>query len=160
MKKKSYLGQEISSVESYNEKEKEDVVFAEDSALNTAAGNDGGDITGLANKKSHGCVTTWLVLLLIGSAISIPTNLAEGFYYPWNIYCLLSIVQLVCVISLFNWKRIGFWGIAIIQLLATFLDVSIGFPAPVIIGGLISPFLLYFILQIKRNNVSAWDQLD
>ena len=160
MMKKSNLGQENSNVESSNEKEKEDVLFAENSALNTTEGNSGGDISSPTNKKRHGCVTTWLVLLLIGSAISIPANLAEGFYYPWNIYFLLSIAQLVCVIFMFNWKLNGFWGFAIIQLPATFLNISLGFPTSAIIGGLMAPFILYFILQIKRNNISAWDQLD
>ena len=158
--KQSNLGQENSNIESANEKDKEDVVFAEDSALNTAVGNDGGDIPGPANKKRHGCVTTWLVLIFIASAYSVLANLAMGFYYPWNIYVMLSIGQLVCVILMFNWKLNGFWGFAIIQLPATFLNISLGLPASAIIGGLLAPFILYFILQIKRNNISAWDQLD
>ena len=158
--KQSNLGQENSNIESANEKDKEDVVFAEDSALNTTVGNDGGDITGPANKKRHGCVTAWLVMIFIVSAYSAFVNLAMGFYYPWNIYVMLSIGQLVCVILMFNWKLNGFWGFVIIQLPAAFLNMILGLEIGAIIGGLIAPFILFFILQIKRNNISAWDQLD
>ena len=158
--KQSNLGQENSNIESANEKDKEDVVFAEDSALNTAVGNDGGDIPGPANKKRHGCVTAWFILMLIGSTLGLLINFAVGFYYPHNIFILLSVGQLGCIISMFNWKRAGFWYYAIICIIAAFINMSVGVEIAAIIGGLLSPVILYGILQIEDGGRTSWDQLD
>ena len=158
--KKSNLGRENSNVESAIEKEEENVVFAEDSALNTTEGNNGGDISSPTNKERHGCVTTWFILMLMGSSFGILINFAAGFYYPFTMFIVLGIGQLVCIISMFNWKVAGFWGYVIISVIASFINLSMGVDLPTIIGGLLSPVVLYAIMQIKRNNISAWDQLD
>jgi len=161
MMKKSNLGQENSNVESTNEKKEEEKVdFVEDSVTHVAGSNEGRANSDPANKKRHGCVTTWLVMVLVITAVSIFANLAEGFYYPWNIYFLMSVGQLVCVILMFNWKIIGFWGFVGIQLPAFFLNMSVGLETFDSLVGLLAPVILYAIMQIKRNNISAWDQLD
>ena len=158
--KQSNLGQENSNIESANKKDKEDVVFAEDSAINTTVGNDGGDIPGPANKKRHGCASGCLVILLIGSAFGVLVNLAAGFFWTFNLLLLLSIVNIVCVILMFNWKIIGFWGLSISAVIIFVINLTFGVELPTAIGGLLSPVILYGILQIKRNNISSWDQLD
>ena len=156
--KQSNLGQENSNVEYSNEKEKEDVLFAEDSVTDTLRNKEGEDKS--AYKKRHGCVTAWFILLLIGSTFGLLINFAVGFYYPHNIFVLLSIGQLACIISMFNWKRAGFWGYTIICIIAGFINMSVGVEISATIGGLLSPVILYAILQIERGGSTSWDQLD
>ena len=156
--KQSNLGQENSNVESSNEKEKEDVLFAEDSVTDTLRNKEGEDKS--AYKKRHGCVTAWFILLLIGSTFGLLINFAVGFYYPHNIFVLLSIGQLACIISMFNWKRAGFWGYTIICIIAGFINMSMGVEIAATIGGLLSPVILYGILQIEKGGSTSWDQLD
>ena len=156
--KQSNLGQENSNTESFNEKDKEDVVFAEDSAINTLRNKEDEDKS--TYKKRHGCVTAWFILMLIGSTLGLLINFAVGFYYPHNIFILLSVGQLGCIISMFNWKRAGFWYYAIICIIAAFINMSIGVEIAAIIGGLLSPVILYGILQIEDGGRTSWDQLD
>ena len=156
--KQSNLGQENSNVESSNEKEKEDVLFAEDSVTDTLRNKEGEDKS--TYKKRHGCVTAWFILMLIGSTLGLLINFAVGFYYPHNIFVLLSIGQLACIISMFNWKRAGFWGYTIICIIAGFINMSMGVEIAATIGGLLSPVVLYGILQIEKGGSNSWDQLD
>ena len=156
--KQSNLGQENSNVESSNEKEKEDVLFAEDSVTDTLRNKEGEDK--FTYKKRHGCVTAWFILMVIGSTLGLLINFAVGFYYPHNIFVLLSIGQLACIISMFNWKRAGFWGYTIICIIAGFINMSMGVEIAATIGGLLSPVILYGILQIEKGGSTSWDQLD
>ena len=151
--KQSNLGQENSKIESL--KQKEDMAFVEESATDTIGAN-----SNVANKKRHGCVTTWLVILLIGSTLGVLVNLGAGFFWPFNLLLLMSIVNIVCVILMFDWKIVGFWGLSISAVIIFVINLTYGVELPTAIGGILSPVILYGILQIKRNNISAWDQLD
>ena len=154
--KQSNLGQENGKIEPINQKEeKEEMAFAEESATDTIGTN-----SNVANKKRHGCVTTWLIILLIGSTLGVLVNLGTGFFWPFNLLLLMSIVNIVCVILMFDWKIIGFWGLSISAVIIFMINLTYGVELPTAIGGLLSPVILYGILQIKRNNISSWDQLD
>ena len=70
------------------------------------------------NRKSrHGCLTAWLILIIIGSivntALAIHAVVSDPWLYPsWVIpvQTLFSIWSIICVAALFMWKKWGFYG--------------------------------------------------
>ncbi|HET6992043.1 MAG TPA: hypothetical protein VFJ43_11995, partial [Bacteroidia bacterium] len=119
----------------------------------------------------HGCVTAWLILLIIvnsgvallylfGSEI-IARNLPEEI--PTSMLYLLgfaSVLNVVCAILLFQWKRWGFYGFIITGLAGVIINISIGLSPGSSLGGLLGIAALFGILQIKQDGVSAWDNME
>jgi hypothetical protein len=118
-------------------------------------------------KKRHGCLTVWLILIIIGCALSLVGYLVgSSFMVAANVpgwvipvYIVISVLQLVCAIALFKWKKWGFWGIIV----ATVISVIIGFATHMgiatVIFALIGIAILYGVLQIGKEN-KGWPQLD
>ena len=70
-----------------------------------------------SKKRRHGCLTTWLILILIGNiagtAYTIHAVVTKPWLYPsWVIpvQTVLSIWSIICVVALFKWKKWGFYG--------------------------------------------------
>jgi len=122
-------------------------------------------------KQRHGCVTAWLVLMIIANAglalvyllandtitRNLPENVPSAMIYLLG---FIGIINVVFAVLLFQWKRWGFYGY-VVSALATFLiNLSIGVPATSSILGLVGIGILFGILQIKQNDVSAWDNME
>lgn len=116
-------------------------------------------------KKRHGCLTTWLILIIIANIvitfIDIGLILSDMDEYPgWAIPVDVIIVVwvVVCAIAIFMWKKWGFYGFvgsAVIQAIVS-----------IIVGnyfGIAQPFIavafLYGVLQIGKDN-KGWPQLE
>jgi hypothetical protein len=129
-------------------------------------------------KQRHGFVTFWLWLMLIGGVLgSIPyfTNslelaavlsVAAGKIVQPSMIYLLGVVGLLNIglaIALLQWKKWGFWGFCGTATIAFIINASIGLlsisPAMPIIG-ILSILILWAILQIKKDGVSCWDNLE
>ncbi len=122
-------------------------------------------------KQRHGCVTTWLILIMITSSFAIFFNLIAYDYFskaipktiPFNIRILLSVIGLTNIFFAFRllrWKKWAFWGCLCTATITFIINISIGtgiFPA---LMGIVSPLILFAILQIKQDNVSAWNNLE
>ena len=169
--KKSSLGRENSNIESANDKEKDKVVFDENSSSNKAEGKEVGANSEAGNKKRHGCVTAWLILMIISNSLSAILYLFAGdmisLTFPGGLsnlmlifLTILTIGNVVCSVLLFKWMKLGFWGFVVTSIGAIIININIGLGIVQSLVGLLGLVILYGILQIKSNNISAWDQLD
>ena len=73
---------------------------------------------------------------------------------------ILNAANVVFSVMLYRWKKIGFWGIVGISIVALIINLSMGLGINQSLFGLVGIVVLYGILQIKTNNVKAWDNLE
>ncbi|MDQ2887704.1 MAG: hypothetical protein M3Y39_16650 [Chloroflexota bacterium] len=128
-------------------------------------------------KKLGGCLTTWLVVMLIGSGSSIITNFLQligvtknAFFQPSPVFLLLIVLVngagIVSAIALFSWKKWGFYlfiCIVLCDLVIYYLEhatSNYSLPSAELntlsfIGPLIGIGILYWLLRRKNR----WEQL-
>jgi len=134
-------------------------------------------------KKRHGCLTAWLVLLIIfhtftilGSVITYflfdPELLSQmpgmpAFDMPtWLIVvaAIYGVVCLVVTIALFAWRKWAFWGFIGINILYIAILMLTGRPVLEIvtntISGILSIVILFAVLQIGGEDKKGWTQLE
>lgn len=123
-----------------------------------------------APKQRHGCVTAWLVLMIIVNSLlaiyylfasDMVTNNLLG-NVSTTMIILLGVIGIGNVISsvlLFQWKKIGFWGFTITSVCALIINLSIGLDIGQSLFGLVGIAILYGVLQIKKENVTTWENL-
>ena len=122
-------------------------------------------------KQRHGCVTAWLILMIVAnSAVALVYLFASEFItknLPGEVSNLMIIIlavigvaNVIFAILLFQWKKIGFWG-TIVTSIATFgININIGLGIGQSLFGLIGLGILFAVLQIKEKEVSAWQNLE
>ncbi len=129
-------------------------------------------------KKLGGCLTTWLVVMLIGSGSNIMTNfllfsgVTKSQVFQQSpafllLYLLLNCAEIVCAIALLSWKKWGFYlfvSLALSNLGIYYLEhIFDNRPFPSGAGINILTFILPFIgvgvlyWLLRRNQV--WEQL-
>ena len=124
-----------------------------------------------AAKQRHGCVTAWLIIMIIVNSLTaiiylfaselIAKKLPGDVSTPMII--LLGILGLINVgfsILLFQWKKIGFWGFTITSIGVLIINLSIGLGIGQSLFGLVGIAFLYGVLQIKKNDVTTWENLE
>jgi len=112
-------------------------------------------------KQRHGCLTTWLILLVIANVgVAIFCMLSDNI--ETNLRALSAINAVIVVISvilLWNWKRIGFWifaGLAVLGLIGGLLTEEYISAFQVFLPVAI----LWGVLQWKNdNNPSGWENM-
>ena len=120
-------------------------------------------------KNRHGCLTAWLIVMIIANSATALTYLLgsgaigerlpnmPGWAFP--VLIVMSVFNLVCAIALFQWKKWGFWGFCASSVVALVLNLSIGLGVGSAFVGLIGVLLLYGVLHIGKEN-KGWPQLD
>lgn len=122
-------------------------------------------------KQRHEFVSAWLVLMIIVNALCALMYLCVNSFvrdcFPENTSTLtvvllgaFSIANVVFAVMLLKWKKFGFWGFTGTSILATVINLNLGFGVGQSSGGLVGVALLYGILQIKKDDVAAWKNLD
>ncbi len=121
-------------------------------------------------KQRHGCVTAYLVfMIVINSLIALAYLFANQFVLeetagssPAMIYALgiIGIANVVFAVMLWKWKKIGFFGFIGTSLAAAALNIMMGVEISQIIMGLVGIAILYAILQIKQDGRSAWENME
>ena len=122
-------------------------------------------------KQRHGCVTAWLILMIIANSLTAILYLFAGDMVAQNfpggisnsmliLLALLGIGNVVFSILLFKWMKIGFWGFLVNSIGVLIVNLSIGLGIGQSLFGLVGIAILYGVLQIKKDNVPAWDNLD
>lgn len=125
----------------------------------------------IGEKRRHGCVTAWLLLMILANSLLSLVYLFAGDTVVQDlpvavplakIYSLgiLGVVNVVSATMLFTWKKIGFFGFIVSGIAGIMVNISIGLGVFQSVFGLIGIAVLYGILQIKQNGVSAWDNLE
>ena len=113
----------------------------------------------------HGCLTAWLIFALIAHSITIliyslmyqTIHLRMPSVTPLVAGLLVAggVASITCVLALFQWRRWGFYGIAVITTLVFGLNLTIGVGAARSLSGLLGIALLYWVLKMGGQN-SAW----
>ena len=124
-----------------------------------------------APKQRHGCVTAWLVLMIIANSMTAILYLFAGDMVSQNfpggisdsmilVLGILGVGNIIFSILLFKWKKLGFWGFLLTSIAALAINLNIGLGIGQSLFGLVGLAVLYGVLQIKENNVKAWDLLE
>ena len=116
----------------------------------------------------HGFLVAWLILMIIGNALSALFSLAAGSTaqtlfpeapgWAFPFLGILSALNVGFVIALFNWKKWGFYGICATSFAGLITNLSIGVGLSSSIFGLIGLVILYGVLHIG-NERKAWPKL-
>ncbi|EGV42570.1 hypothetical protein BZARG_1841 [Bizionia argentinensis JUB59] len=121
-------------------------------------------------KQRHGCVTAWLILMIIVNALTSLSYLLAGNTVSQNlggdisnlmmiVLALIGIANVIFAVLLFQWNKIGFWGFLGTSLIALFVNINIGIGIGQSLLGLLGIVILYAVLQIKKDHVPAWNHL-
>lgn len=127
--------------------------------------------TSSSGKQRHGCVTAWLILMIVLNSITALVYLVAGESISRNfpqgisnsllmLLAFIGILNTVFAILLFRWKRWAFWGFAFTSLITFTINLSIGIGLGQSILGFAGVAILFGIMQIERNGVSAWKNLE
>ncbi|MCB9304512.1 MAG: hypothetical protein H6566_28090 [Lewinellaceae bacterium] len=125
----------------------------------------------METKQRHGCVTAWLIFMIIANSLTAVTYLFMGDTVSQNLpnpipqpmmltLAAVSILNLVLAIMLFQWKKWAFWAFAGTSLIALAINLSLGLGVGTSLFGLVGIAILYGILQIKKDGVTAWENLE
>ena len=125
----------------------------------------------METKKRHGCLTAWLILLVLGNGFSTVSFLFYGDAISENletalsennlwIPAVLSVLNLIFALMLFTWKKWAFWGLLLTSFIAFGLNIYLGLGLLNSAVGLLGIVLLYVLLQRKHQGKSAWEQLN
>lgn len=120
-------------------------------------------------KQRHGCLTAWLVLVIIANALvallyvagggvvaaSLPS--ARGWLVP--VLAVLALANVAFAIALFLWKRWGFYGFVASSLVGLVVNLAAGINPAQAVFGLVGVAILYGVLQIGSAN-KGWPQLE
>ncbi len=123
------------------------------------------------SKQRHGCVTTWLLWLVAANAVSAIFYLTRVDYIVQNSLGLISkstiyllalcgVANAIFALLLFQWKKIGFWGFLISGLIIFYIKLNIGIDFTRSLIGLSGIVILFVVLQLKKNQISAWKNLE
>jgi hypothetical protein len=120
-------------------------------------------------KQRHGCLTAWLVLMIIansGTALvyllgsaAIKQNLPNAPGWAFPVLAVLGILNVACAVALLQWKKWGFFGFIASALAAFGVNLAIGLNIVQACFGLVGVAVLYAVLQIGNEN-KGWPQLE
>lgn len=123
-------------------------------------------------KSRHGCLTTWLALMIIANALTVlsyvilmlPRGAVQSVRLHTPAWALLVLAvscmaNVIFAVALFKWKRWGFFGLLVTTILALVINLRIGIKPALVVLGLCGIVILYAVLQIGGEK-KGWDQLD
>jgi len=104
-------------------------------------------------KQRHGCLTAFLILMIIANSVSTIMYLLGSSYikqtlpnapsWLFPVLAVLGIFNLVCAIALFKWKKWGFWGFCASAVAALIINISTGVGIAPSLVGLIGVAILF-----------------
>ena len=118
-------------------------------------------------KKRNGCLTAWLILTIAFSLIFIfvylsggGVSVVPGGSWAVPVLVLLLILEIICAVALFSWKKWGFWGFCAVNVIGIVVDIGLGISIVwPLVAVLVSIAVLYGVLNIGQDN-KGWPQLD
>lgn len=125
----------------------------------------------MQKKQRHGCLTAWLIYLVLVYSFSTIFYFFKtdeifkvlGYKISENMILIrgsLGIFGVIFSIMLLKWVKLGFWGILIISILLFIVQLlnSDRIMSPFFIS--LCLIILYALLQLKKSNVTGWDNLE
>jgi|SRR5579862_4311657 len=120
-------------------------------------------------KQRDGCLTAWLVLMIIGNSVTallfvlfrerIKSHSPNAPAWIAPALTVASAANVVFAVALFRWKKWGFWGLLGTSILAFVTNLIIGTSVLQTILGLLGIGILYFLLQ-SGDAKRGWTQLE
>ena len=120
-------------------------------------------------KQRHGCLTAYLILMIIANSLTSLVYLVGGQslrqQFPqmptWAIPVLaaLGLVNLTCAIALWRWKKWGFFGFIGSSLAAFVINLMVGISIYHALIGVIGFVILFGVLHIGKEK-NGWNQLE
>jgi ribosomal protein L40E len=119
-------------------------------------------------KSRHGCLTTWLIFIIIVNAGFAILNLLkrdmlwEEVAAPtWVVIfsVAMAVLTVVCAIALFRWQMWGFILFLFLAIVTCVVDVAVARNILAGIMAFIPVLVLYGVLHIGRK-INGWDQLE
>jgi hypothetical protein len=129
------------------------------------------------SRQRHGCLTAWLIYLIVVNFLVSLLNLAAGAgllpqinsnleaqgvniaVWQWLLLAGLGLFNITGAIALFYWKKWGFYGIAASYIAAFIINTSVGLSLGTSILGCVGLAILYGVLNIGGEN-RAWSRLN
>ena len=103
-----------------------------------------------------GCLSTVLVFVIMANALTslvyllLPDRILAGApgLARWELYALamLALANVVFAVLIWNWRRIGLWGVIASSLIVFAINMSVH-PGPLDFVGLILPLVLAVLLR-------------
>jgi hypothetical protein len=119
-------------------------------------------------KKRHGCLTAWLVLMIVANSASalwyvlrsetIRRSLPNAPAWALPVLIIFALLNLVCAVALLQWKKWGFWGFCASGVASLVVNLWLGLGTGVA-GAVVGVLLLYGVLHIGKEN-KGWPQLE
>lgn len=118
-------------------------------------------------RERSGCISFWLWVSLIVNIGTIVAGMSALFdadsvkmALGLGLSSILALINILGIILLFRWDKIGFNIFVVSSFLAAALNILIlEIPIIAVAGSLFAILIWWAILQIKKNGVSAWSQL-
>lgn len=104
-------------------------------------------------------IFTIIYLLLLFSSKGLWSATPEPTWLR-IIWILQSIVLVTGYTLLLKWRKTGFYIMAAMLVLNIILNMLTSGISVATFSPVVSFVLLYFVLQLKKNNVSYWDAMD
>ena len=120
-------------------------------------------------KKRHGCLTAYLIFMIIVCALGAAVYFLAGNFVergnpeiPAGLRPVFGIINLLmggCIVALWRWKKWGFWAFVGIGILGGILNTWLSRSIITMIMVPIGILIMYGILHIGKEN-QGWKQLD
>ena len=89
----------------------------------------------------------------------IRRNLPDAPAWAFPVLAIFGVINIMCLIALFKWKKWGFYGALASGILVCVINVSIGLNIVQAVLGLAGIAILYGVLQIGGDK-KGWAQLE
>ena len=120
-------------------------------------------------KRRHGCLTAWLVVMILANSASfllyllaqdmIREQLPQIPDWAFPVLIVGSLFNLICALALFRWKKWGFWGVCVSSIIVFVINLELGLGVAQSVFGLVGIALLYAVLHIGKED-QGWQQLE
>jgi hypothetical protein len=125
----------------------------------------------MQTKQRHGCLTAWLIMMMIGNASAallyllaepkqLPNSAIQLNSTTTSLLCLVALINLSFAIGLWFWKKWAFRGFILTGILMFFTNLNMGIGIANASIGLFGVIVMIFVLQIKRDGKNGWENLD
>ena len=120
-------------------------------------------------KQRHGCLTAWLIGMIIFNSLAalfyliasakIKLNLPKAPPWATPTLAVVCITNLVFCVALFQWKKWGFFGLVGTAILTAVINLKVGISISKVLFGMLGVGALYAVLQIGKEK-RGWTQLE
>ncbi len=122
-------------------------------------------------RQRHGCVTAWLIFLIIANSFTAltylflsdliiehsPVEMSKSYLFALG---FIGILNLIFAIFLLRWKKWAFRGFLFTTIITFAINIISGQSFWQSLFGFLGIIILYGILQIKEEGVSTWNHLE